>query len=393
MCNNSSFYRFYTNWANLRSVPALYSFDLPFPINMRGLSDLEPGDRSYAGRRFGTTMSFLADFVVDLREMRKLEDMLESPDRSVMAFKDANMNAVGSVSVTVRIIRLLRSPLQHLLISPQAALISQLSSTTLQLPGLSHVHWTAPGCIIASLLFGVLAVILATVQQQVLGMLNNPEGVRMWLSNGHFYPPHRLCRPRFDQSAREVDETACEHSHLASRAQYRGTAPTSKKRLQVSIAAMQLLSMPHRFLSAAVVFFLAGFALYLGFAFRQDLDDTPARNNNEAVFILFLAVATTAVMSGTGVSLWKLWEVRGAEKRSDMDSYGDDSGEGDAESDESGSAADESSPHTERHQRPKGKGPSRKDRQLKMAKALEESARLHRHIAQLIREEVDEDIQ
>lgn len=47
-------------------------------------------------------MSFLADLIVDVREMRKVEDMLESPDRSVIAFKDSHLNAVGSVSVAVR---------------------------------------------------------------------------------------------------------------------------------------------------------------------------------------------------------------------------------------------------------------------------------------------------
>ncbi|KAK7709123.1 hypothetical protein SLS57_008849 [Botryosphaeria dothidea] len=317
-------------------------------------------------------MSFLADLIVDVREMRKVEDMLESPDRSVIAFKDSHLNAVGSVSVA-------------------AAIISQLSSTTLQMPGLSHVHWTASGCIIASLLFGVLAVILATVQQQVLGMLNSAEGVRMWLSNGHFYPPHRLCRPMYDESVREVDENYC--VHLASRAQFRGTAPRGKRRLQVSIAALQLLSMPHKFLTAAVAFFLAGFALYLGFAFRQDLDDTPARDNNQAVFVSFVGVAAIAVMSGTGVSMWKVWEVRGAEKRSDRDLYGDDESESfDVDSEESGYEADESqllgSPQMER-QRPRGKRASRKFKHEEIAEALEEAARLHKRVARLMREESD----
>ncbi|GME53727.1 aspartate racemase protein [Neofusicoccum parvum] len=337
-------------------------------------ADLEPGEGGHAGPRPATVLGVLADLVVDLREMRKVEDMLESSDRSVMAFKDSHLHAVGSVSVV-------------------AALISQLSSTTLQMPGLSHVHWTAPGCIIASLLFGVLAVILSTFQQQTLGMLNNPEGVRMWLSNGHFYPPHALCRPRYDQLMREVDERLCDSGHLATPAHFRARAPPEKRRLQVSIAALQLLSMPHKFLSAAVVFFLAGFALYLGFAFRQDLDDTPARNNNEAVFILFVAIATTTVFSGMSISLWKVWEVRKAGKRSDKDSWEEHSEETDPDSEESGYEADESqllgSNELERRGRPKGKK-SRKDRHDEIAQALEEAARLHKRVARLMRDEVEE---
>ncbi|KAL0262155.1 hypothetical protein SLS55_003594 [Diplodia seriata] len=350
------------------------------------------GDREYARRRFGPVMSFLADMIVDVRDMRKVEDTLDSTDRSVMAFKDSHLAAVGSVSTT-------------------AAIVAQLSSTTLQMPGLSHVHWTAPGCIIASLVFGVLAVILGAVQQQVLGTLTNAEGVRMWLSNGRFYPPHRLCRPRYDESISETSDSFCfssnrdGHMHLASTPQFRGTAPRPKRRLQVSIAALQLMSMPHKFLTVAVAFFLGGLALYLGFAYRQDLDDTPARDNNEAVFISFVAVAGTAVFSGLGVSAWKVWEVRGAEKRSDMDANGEDEESVDSfteeeESEEnSGYDADESqlfgssqTTTTQQQQRPPTRG--RKSRGVggkhdEIAEMLEEAARLHKRLARLMREETD----
>ncbi|KAK0663583.1 hypothetical protein DIS24_g949 [Lasiodiplodia hormozganensis] len=340
---------------------------------MRPLRGIKVGDREYARRRFGTVMSFIADLIVDVREMRKVEDLLESTDRSVMAFKDSHLRAVGSVSTT-------------------AAIVAQLSSTTLQMPGLSHVHWAAPGCIIASLLFGVLTVILGTVQQQIFGTLNNPEGVRMWLSNGRFYPPHRFCRPRYDELVGETDDSFCYHgNNLASTAQFRGTAPQGKRRLQVSIAALQLMSMPHKFLTAAVAFFLAGFALYLGFAFRQDLDDTPARDNNEAVFISFVAVATASLVSGLGVGVWKVWEVRGAEERSDRDSYGDESESFTDSSEESGYEADESQVLTSPQvQRPRAKKP-RRGRHDEIAEVLEEAARLHKRLARLMREETDGD--
>ncbi|EKG16154.1 hypothetical protein MPH_06591 [Macrophomina phaseolina MS6] len=275
------------------------------------------------------------------------------------------------------------------------------------MPGLSNVHWTAPGCIIASLLFGVLAVILATVQQQVLGMLNSAEGVRMWLSNGRFYPPHALCRPLYDAAAHEADAgsycccSSSSSTHLASRPQFRRTAPRSRRRLQVSLAALQLLSMPHKFLSAAVGFFLAGFALYLGFAYRQDLDDTPARDNNEAVFVAFVGVASVAVVSGMGVSLWKVWEVRGAERRTDRDFYVDDDDDdqdsfGGQESEESGYEADESqvlgSPQLERRSGPRGwKAASGRFRHEEIAEALEVAARLHKRVARLMMEESEED--
>ncbi|OJD31573.1 aspartate racemase protein [Diplodia corticola] len=360
---------------------------------MRSHGGIKLGDREYARRRFGSVMSFLADLIVDVREMRKVEDTLESTDKSVMAFKDSHLSAVGSVSTT-------------------AAIVAQLSSTTLQMPGLSHVHWTAPGCIIASLVFGVLAVILGTVQQQILGTLTNPEGVRMWLSNGRFYPPHRLCRPRYDERIGETGDSFClsaEHNHLASTPQFRGTAPRARRRLQVSIAALQLMSMPHKFLTVAVAFFLGGLALYLGFAYRQDLDDTPARDNNEAVFISFVAVAGAAVMSGLGVSAWKFWEVRGAERRSDKDAYGDEESEAWTEEDEeeeeegevseqSGYDADESQflsssqmtgSRQQQQQQPRARKSRGGGRHDEIAEMLEEAARLHKRLAQLMREETN----
>ncbi|KAF2088186.1 hypothetical protein K490DRAFT_56195 [Saccharata proteae CBS 121410] len=265
---------------------------------MKGLSDLDSEDRMYSRRRFGPVMRVFASLVLNVRHMRKMEEMIEGKDETLIAFKDSHLNAVGSMSTS-------------------AAIMSQLSSTTLQMPGLSNVHWTAPGFMIASLLFGVLAVILSCMQQQLLGMLNNAEGIRMWLSNGHFYSPHHHCHPLYDENCGEADSSA--HTDrtwglTSERTAIEDNDEGGRRRLQVSVASLQLLSLPQNFLAVSVVCFLSGFGLYLGFAWRQDLDDTPARNNNEAVLIMFVTAASCAVLGGMGTSFWKILEVGSAEQ-------------------------------------------------------------------------------
>ena len=71
------------------------------PMNI--FQTLDRQDRQYARRRFrGPVRTSLASMILNIREMRKLEEqVLEGSDETVMAFKSSHLNNVGIVAVAV----------------------------------------------------------------------------------------------------------------------------------------------------------------------------------------------------------------------------------------------------------------------------------------------------
>lgn len=250
----------------------------------------------------------------------------------------------------------------------QSAIISQLSSTTLQLPAISNVDWRAGGFIIAALLFSVLAVMLSCVQQQVLGTLNEPGGIRMWLSNG--------------SGGKTRSETG---SGSGSR------RDDDRGGLQTSVASLLLLKLPNALLLYAVACFLVGFGLFLGLAWRQDLENTPSRDSNFAVMVLYIVVGCVTFFGSGALLKWKMSEVDQAENVIGKDieeGHADhETGDGHGNSDDDD---DDDSNKGENHRLlGKAKG-SRKfsskevrDHE-KIAEAMEEAAKAHRELAKLM---------
>lgn len=244
-------------------------------------------DLTYALRRFDGGRrhkrhlnAFLAGIFLDIRGMRKLEEeVLNNPgddgDEMVMAFKSSHLEAVGGTQLT-------------------SAILAQLSMTTLQLDGLSDMHWSASGFMLSGILFGVVAVILATMQQQVFGMLNDPMRVKLWLSCGYYEDQ--------DEGKKATSNTG--------------------RRLKASVASLQIMRLPNTFLSIAAFAFLVSIGLFLGFSARQDLNRTPGRDNNKAVLILWLVTAFVAVSESAGCGIWKIWEDRKVERMSGMEGEG-----------------------------------------------------------------------
>jgi hypothetical protein len=253
----------------------------------------------------------------------------------------------------------------------KSAIISQLSSTTLQIPALSSINWTASAFIITALLFSILATMLSCIQQQVLGTLNESSGVRMWLSNG--------------SSSRSGSKDG-KGGHSFTRSQDRDG-------IQTSVAALLLLRLPNAFLLYGVTCFLVGFGLFLGFAWRQDLRNTPSRDNNMAVMIIYIAVGGVSVLGTAGVVKWKMGEVDQAEKIVGKDlEEGDDEEEGDGSGSGSrnGSQQEDSGREGEADgllgkQKRQGKySPREAMNHERIAKALEDAARAHRELAKLM---------
>jgi hypothetical protein len=250
----------------------------------------------------------------------------------------------------------------------KSAIISQLSSTTLQISALSNINWTASAFIIAALLLSILATMLSCIQQQVLGTLNEAGGVRMWLSNGAV-------------------------SRSPSKNRGRGLS-ANRDKLQTSVASLLLLRLPNALLLWGVACFLVGFGLFLGFAWRQNLDNTPSRDSNFAVMIMYIVVGCVSFLGAAGVVKWKMGEVGEAEKV-----VGKDIEEGDDEEDEDESRR----PNDDRGSEGEDDGLLAKirkngghasteevERHQRIAKALEDAARAHRELAKLMNDAVRE---
>lgn len=342
----------------------------PYPLTHLPFSDRI--DLSYALRRFNNRRptAFLAGLLLDIRGMRKLEEEIlnHSSDETVMAFKSSHLEAVGGTQLT-------------------SAILAQLSMTTLQLDGLSDMHWSASGFMLSGILFGIIAVILATMQQQVFGMLNDPLRVKLWLSSGYYD----------EEDKNKADNNPSPH----------------KRRLKASVASLQIMRIPNTFLSFAALAFLVSIGLFLGFSARQNLNRTPGRDNNKAVLILWLVTAFVAVTESAGCGMWKVWEDRRLERmvgasssreqrRKDGGGGGGDeeeaaerdSGDGLLGNHQASESDDNDDDDDEQTSLLRDHGSDRKDSQdppspvnvSALAKALEQSAKAHARCAEADRE-------
>lgn len=245
--------------------------------------------------------------------------------------------------------------------------MSQLSSTTLQIHALSNVNWTASAFIIAALLFSVLATMLSCIQQQILGSLNESHGVRIWLSNG---------------SASRVGAKDGGDDAFTDDGQ-------GRYRLRTSVASLLLLRLPNTFLLSGVTSFLLGFGLFLGFAWWLDLDDTPSRDSNLKVMIMYIVVGSVTFLGAAGVVKWKMGEVDRAEMDvgKDIEDGDDDDGESDSPDDVGDGGGEDDSLLRRKGRRNWCLSKEGMDHE-RIANALENAARAHRELAKLMKNAV-----
>lgn len=170
--------------------------------------------------------------------------------------------------------------------------------------------------------------------------------------------------------------------------------------LQASVAGLLLLRLPNAFLLYGVVCFLTGFGLFLGLAWRMDLDNTPSRDDNLAVMVMYIVVGSISVLGSAGVVKWKMGEVHQAEKSVGKDI---EEGEGNEDGDEDGSGSakrsqdddsedgdeDEADALIDKNKKIKG-GENNSPREAidheRIAKALEDAAKAHREVARLLKD-------
>jgi hypothetical protein len=125
---------------------------------------------------------------------------------------------------------------------------------------------------------GILSVTYATYQQSVIGMMNNAQEIRIWLSCG-----------KADRGAKE-DQT----DFWKFLARIQGVSidydpPYTLFPLESSIAAQMKIQLPNMLLQLAIFLYLTGFGLYLLFAWLENV--IPPSLDYRAIFIVYIIAA------------------------------------------------------------------------------------------------------
>lgn len=163
----------------------------------------------------------------------------------------------------------------------QGAIFASIGLTALQLPNMNAVHWSARACCSSSMVLGVVSVVTAARQHQLLGMLNSPLDIRMWLSRG---------RPTSYRSLLKVEAIILRHYFNTGGGQindkYEGVVGFQGLPLESSISALKAIALPRHLLDLAVLVFIVGFGLYVLFLWLYNVEESGGSYRN--VFIIFI---------------------------------------------------------------------------------------------------------
>src|SRR4051812_15173074 len=128
---------------------------------------------------------------------------------------------------------------------------------------MGQVHWTARAFLSASMVFGILSVIAATSQHGIVGLMNDPLRIRLWLSRGKV-----------------------SLAHSAERGPEAYPSPYDKFPLESSVSAFLVTELPRLLLNIAGFLYLAGFGLFLIFSWREAVPSAVMDYRN--IFIFFI---------------------------------------------------------------------------------------------------------
>jgi hypothetical protein len=151
-----------------------------------------------------------------------------------------------------------------------------------------ETHWTARALLVLSMALGILSVVYASSQQQVIGMLNNPLEIRLWLSRG-----------MVDLNQRGYG------------------MPYRLFPLESSDAAIMIIAFPSTLLQLAVVIYLVGFGLYLLFSWLEKVDSGSIGHRN--VFIVFIVAVGCLYAYRFVLFIFNVFDVQKRTREFDLD--------------------------------------------------------------------------
>jgi hypothetical protein len=166
----------------------------------------------------------LSDFgLLDMEEVRKTHwNINRWKDEEVLVWKRAYVTRCSAIAVA-------------------GAIFTSVGLGSLSLPDTDDNHLTARALLSCSMALGILSVIYATTQQQTVAMLNSSLEIRLYLSSGGL--------------------DRINHSYAM---RYR-LLP-----LESSVATVKQFGLPSLLLKLAVLLYLAGFVIYILFAWLNN---------------------------------------------------------------------------------------------------------------------------
>lgn len=140
---------------------------------------------------------------------------------------------------------------------------------------MDSTHWSARALLSASMAVGILSVTYATYQQNVIGMMNNAQEIRIWLSCGKADRGPKAPRTEFWKFIARVQGGPIEYD-----------PPYSLFPLESSMAAQMKIQLPSTLLQLAIFLYLTGFGLYILFAWVENA--IPPSLDYRAIFIVYM---------------------------------------------------------------------------------------------------------
>ncbi|KAF2454513.1 hypothetical protein BDY21DRAFT_291230 [Lineolata rhizophorae] len=196
---------------------------------------------SYARTRYGPLYKLRPWLIFDVRELEGLEELINTAtDKQLLAFRKSQLDSFNIVCII-------------------GALLAQVAISTLQLPLMEKTHYVCHGMLTISTVLGLMAVYFSCLQQRTYGFLDDPDTLRLWLSDGTIH-------------------------------QRQTVTGSSDSRMQSSVIAHQFLQAPFEVLGIAIVCFLGGLGVYLGCAMTGnfELHGGDTLEGNRGIMIVFL---------------------------------------------------------------------------------------------------------
>lgn len=247
-------------------------FRSPYSHNIRAGSDegatlyqdFDQVNIIYRKRRFGSFWGTALGYVpiLDVGAIQRLHWNINTwTDKEVFAWKEAHIANCNAIVIA-------------------SAIFAGIGFSSLQLPNITDVHWTAHACFVCSMVLAVLSVTTATQQYQTVGMLSNAVQIRLWLSRGRPGPKRPAGRSHQDKNN---EPGSIEENGQPHRNKYSGFPAFERLPLESSMAALYAINLPRFLLFGAVSIFIFGIALYEILRWTQ----LPDGGENRNIFIVF----------------------------------------------------------------------------------------------------------
>lgn len=168
----------------------------------------------------------------------------------------------------------------------------------MSLTDLSSTHWTAKGAFIISLVTGTLSVFYASLLQQKISSLINPDSFKDWLGRPGHAKDRRKVQHRISEFLRIEQEEAGTHRNrvLGSVEADIEEFVIATRWKRASVNTIQMTRVPSLLLESSVKSFLVGLGVYLGCVAFRHLDQPQTEGGSRAVFIVFVVISALGLL-------------------------------------------------------------------------------------------------